>query len=66
MPVIAKGPPAKGLPNSNPYPNPEPNPTLTLGNTRKPSIAGKPRDAAVNNIVATTAYSYNGLSYGGP
>jgi len=34
--------------------------TLTPGNTRKPSIAGKPRDAAVNSIVgvATTAFSY--------
>jgi len=52
MPVIAKGPIAKGLPNSNPYPDPDPNRTLTLGNTRKPSIAGKPRDAAVNSIVA--------------
>ena len=56
MPVIAKGPIAKGLPNSNPYPN------LTLENTRKPSIVGKPQDAAVNSTVATTAFSYGGLS----
>jgi len=36
--------------------------TLTLGNTRKPSIAGKPLDAAVNSIVVATA----AFSYGSP
>jgi len=67
MPIIAKGPIANGHPNSNPYPNP----VLTLGNTRKLSIAGKPRDAAVNRIVelsclwgplAMVAPSYGGAS----
>jgi len=53
MPIIAKG-----LHSSNHYHNR----TLTLGNTRKPSIAGKPRDDATNSIVATTAFSYGGPS----
>ena len=49
MATVAKGPIAKGLPNSN------------RRKYKKPSITGKPRDVAVNSVVATAGFSNGGL-----